>query len=151
MPRFTAYQALMTALETDIRAAWPQVRRIYRGWPKTEPARGEAYAVIWFDPEAPIQYEPSGQAMMLTPRLFITKIEPLPRVPEHYQDRQVADADALIARLERDIRYAEGDDGYTMQDPWGTLGRLDMVHDEQVFITQVMFSARVRECHESKR
>lgn len=138
-------------MEADIREAWPQVRRIYRGWPKIEVRQGEAYAVIWFDPEAPIQYEPSGQAMMLSPRLFVTKVEPLPRVPEHYQDRQVADANALIARFERDHRYALGEDGFVVQDPWATLSRLDMPHDDQVFITQVLLTVRAREMHESKR
>lgn len=151
MPQFRSYTYLMEAIEADIRTVWPQVQKIYRGFPREEVKKGITYAVIWMQPEDPVGQEPSGQGMMQTPRITITKVEPLLVASVAVQDRIVSDANVMIARLERSHLYAEQSDGtHKAQDPWANFGPIDSQTADQVFAVNVNFEVSVRELHESK-
>lgn len=151
MPQFRSYTYLMEAIEADILTVWPQVKKIYRGFPRVEPNKGFVYAVIWMNPEDPVGQEPSGQGMMQTPRITITKVEPLPAASVAVQDRIVSDANAMIAQLERSHLYAVQSDGtHKAQDPWANIGPIDSQTADQVFAVNVSLEVSIRELHESK-
>ena len=148
MPQFLAYTALMAQLEVDIVAAWPDTRKIYRGWPPLTP-KVFPCAIIELDEANPLdQSQPAGAvAVWQVPRLRITRLAALPTDKSvGLMDQQIEEANALIALLEASGYYPSATEG-PMQECIAGVGAIpeQAAMPEERYSVTVDFAGRIRQ------
>lgn len=153
MPAFAAYDALITALISNVTDTFPEIKKVHPGWPVIPP-KVYPYAVIALPEEEPMRHAQGGnlgyfQEVILT----ITMRFPMPSPSEGIQRKQVAQANTLIAVLEASSTYPAA--APVVQDVLAGVGPLPSpMTDEnknQFYEVNVMFACRARELHTSRQ
>lgn len=152
MPAFAIYEDLMDAIEADVVAAWSDSKKVFRGMPRTVQT-SYPYAAIILDENAPLSQEPdSVQGYTQTPNISVVRVNSLPADKSvSVQSLQVADANLLIARLERSFKYLDANDDPLAADPVAMLAGMASEANEKVYSVEVRFTCSRRELHTSKQ
>ncbi len=152
MPAFRTYDDLMAAISADVLVAWPDTKKVYHGYPRVV-INVWPVAVIALEPEAPISQDwDSVQGLTQKPNFTVTRLATLPvDKTVSVQGLQVEQANALIARLERNAYFQSVAALNVARNPVGMLGAIPTPGDkDSVYEVDVQFTCEIRELHTSK-